>query len=63
MTRRRLAGAFWLGAAAILVAAALVSLVAILKGGFSETDARILGTLGALLYTGAAALAASRSSN
>jgi hypothetical protein len=57
MSRRRLARVFWLGAAAILVAAALVSLVAILKGGFSETDGRILGTLGALLYTGAAALA------
>ena len=57
MSRRRLARVFWLGAAAILVAAALVSLVAILKGGFSDTDGRILGTLGALLYTGGAALA------
>ena len=57
MTRRRLARVFWLGAAAILVAAALVSLVAILRGGFSETDGRILGTLGALLYTGTASLA------
>lgn len=57
MNRRRLARVFWLGAAAILVAAALVSLVAIVKGGFSETDARILGTLGSLLYTGATALA------
>jgi hypothetical protein len=58
VTRRRLARVFWLGAAAILVAAALVSLAAILKGGFSDTDGRILGTLGSLLYTGAAALAA-----
>jgi len=57
LTRRRLTRVFWLGAAAILVAAALISLVAILKGGFSETDGRILGTLGSLLYTGAAALA------
>lgn len=57
MTHRRLARVFWLGAAAILVAAALISLVAILEGGFSETDGRILGTLGSLLYTGAAALA------
>jgi hypothetical protein len=57
MTRRSLARVFWLGAAAILVVAALLSLVAILKGGFSDTDGRILGTLGALLYTGAAALA------
>jgi hypothetical protein len=57
VSRRRLARAFWLGAAAILVAAALISVVAILRGGFSETDGRILGTLGALLYTGAALLA------
>jgi hypothetical protein len=56
VTRRRLARVFWLGAAAILVAAALVSLVAILGGGFSDTDGRILGTLGSLLYCGAAAL-------
>ncbi len=56
MTRRRLARAFWLGAAAILVAAALISLVAILRGSFSDTDGRILGTLGSLLYCGAASL-------
>jgi hypothetical protein len=48
---------FWIGAAAILVAAALVALVAILRGDFSDTDGRILVTLGALLYTGGAALA------
>jgi hypothetical protein len=57
VTRRRLARVFWLGAAAILVAAALISLVAVLKGSFSETDGRILGTLAALLYCGGAALA------
>ena len=57
MTRRRLARVFWLGAAAILVAAALISLVAVLGGGFSETDGRILGTLAALLSCGGAALA------
>jgi hypothetical protein len=55
--RRRLARIFWLGAAAILVAAALISLVAVLKGSFSDTDANILGTLGVLLYCGGAALA------
>ena len=55
MTRRRLARVFWLGAAAILVAAALISLVAVLKGSFSDTDANILGTLAALLYCGGAA--------
>jgi len=53
---RRLARVFWLGAAAILVAAALISLVAILRGSFSDTDGRVLGTLGALLYCGAASL-------
>jgi hypothetical protein len=57
VTRRRLARVFWLGAAAILVAAALISLVAVLKGSFSDTDANILGTLAALLYCGGAALA------
>jgi hypothetical protein len=57
VTRVRLSRIFWIGAAAILVAAALVALVAILRGDFSETDGRILVTLGALLYTGGAALA------
>ena len=57
MTRRRLARVFWLGAAAILVVAALISLVAVLKGSFSDTDGKILGTLAALLYCGGAALA------
>jgi hypothetical protein len=57
VTRRRLTRVFWLGAAAILVAAALISVVAILRGSFSDTDGRILGTLGSLLYCGAASLA------
>lgn len=57
MTRRRLARVFWLGAAAILVAAALIALVAVLRGSFSETDGKTLGTLAALLYCGGAALA------
>jgi hypothetical protein len=57
VSRRRLARVFWLGAAVILVAAALISLVAVLRGSFSDTDGRILGTLGALLYCGAASLA------
>jgi hypothetical protein len=47
----------WLGAAAILVAAALVALAAILKGDFSDTDGRILGSLAAVLYTGGALFA------
>ena len=56
MTRRRLSRAFWLGAAAILVAAALVAVGAVLRGNFSETDGRILGSLGAVLYTSGALL-------
>jgi hypothetical protein len=56
VTRGRLARIFWIGAAAILVAAALVALVAVLRGEFSDDDGRILVTLGALLYTGGAAV-------
>jgi hypothetical protein len=47
----------WLGAAAILVAAALVALAAILRGDFSDTDGRILGSLAVVLYTGGALFA------
>jgi hypothetical protein len=57
VTRLRLARIFWIGAAAILVAAALVALTAVLRGDFSETDGRILLTLAAILYSGGAALA------
>jgi hypothetical protein len=57
VTRVRLSRIFWIGAAAILVAAALVALVAVLRGDFSDTDVRILVTLAALLYTGGTALA------
>lgn len=57
MTRRRLARISWIGAAAILVAGALVALTAVVQGEFSDTDGRILVTLAALLYTGGAALA------
>ena len=45
-----------MGAAAIVVAAALVALAAVFKGEFSDTDGDILVTLAALLYTGGAAL-------
>lgn len=58
MTRGRLVRTFWLGAAALLVAAALVAIVALLRGELTDTDADILLTLGALLVTGASALAA-----
>jgi len=52
VTRRRLARSFWIGAAAILVVAALIALTAVLRGSFSDTDGRILGTLAALLLAG-----------
>src|SRR5207247_8266950 len=41
---------FWLGAAGILILAALVGIAAVGGGDFSDTDARILITLAALLY-------------
>ena len=56
MTRVRLSRIFWIGAAAILVAAALVAIAAVLRGEFSDTDGRILVTLGAVLYAGAGAI-------
>jgi hypothetical protein len=52
-----LARLFWLGAAGTVVLAALVALIAVLGGGFSDTDARILITLAAFLYAGGAGLA------
>jgi hypothetical protein len=57
VTRVRLSRIFWIGAAAILVAAALVALVAVLRGDFSDTDGRILGTLAAALFAGSTLLA------
>jgi len=57
VTRLRLRRVAWIGAAAILVVAALVALIAVVRGDFSDTDGRILVTLGALLYTGGAAFA------
>jgi len=56
VTKLRLARIFWMGAAAIVVAAALVALGAVVRGDFSDADGRILVTLAALLYTGAAAI-------
>jgi hypothetical protein len=52
VTKLRLSRIFWIGAAAILIAAALVALVAVIRGDFSDTDGRILGTLAVLLYAG-----------
>lgn len=48
---------FWIGAAGIVVLAALVALVAIVGGSFSEDDVRVLLTLAALLYAGGTGLA------
>ena len=57
MTRARLSRLFWIGAAATLVVAALVAITAVAGGGFSDTDGRILATLGVLLLAGATAFA------
>jgi hypothetical protein len=57
VTRLRLARVFWIGAAAILVAAALLALAAVLRGDFTDTDGRILVTLAAVLYAGGTGLA------
>lgn len=54
MPLRRL---FWIGAAGLLGLAALISIVALLRGEFTETDGKILGTLGAAFLGGSAALA------
>jgi len=54
VTSSELRRIFWLGAAATLVAAALVALFAVFSGDFSDTDFRILGSLGALLLAGGA---------
>jgi hypothetical protein len=53
----RLSRILWIGAAAIIIAAALVALTAVLRGEFSETDSRILGTPGAVLFAGAPVVA------
>jgi len=52
VSRRRFARIFWIGAAVSLIVAALIALAAILRGNFSDTDGRILGTLAALLLAG-----------
>jgi hypothetical protein len=57
MRRARLARLFWIGAAALLCVAALVVLVALLRGRFTDTDARILLTVGALFLAGSAGIA------
>ena len=53
MNRRRLVRTFWIGAAACVIVAALIALTAVLRGEFSDTDGRILGTMAALLLASA----------
>ena len=55
--RGRLGRLFWIGAAALLGAAALVAIVAVLRGELTQTDEKILATLGAALVGGGTALA------
>ena len=55
MRRAELLRLFWIGAATILVVAALVALAAVVSGSFDSTDAKILGSLGTLLLAGAVA--------
>ena len=55
MRRAELLRLFWIGAATILVVAALVALAAVITGSFDSTDAKILGSLGTLLLAGAVA--------
>jgi hypothetical protein len=52
VTRSGLSRLFWIGAAAILVVAALLAIAAVVAGNFSSTDGKILLTLGALLLAG-----------
>lgn len=52
-----LARVFWIGAAGIVVLAALIALFAIAGGSFSDNDFRILLTLAALLFAGGTGLA------
>jgi hypothetical protein len=48
---------FWIGAAALLGVAALIAIVALVRGELTETDGKILLTLGLTLGAGATALA------
>jgi hypothetical protein len=48
---------FWTGAAALLGVAALVAIAALVRGDFTDTDGKILGTLGITLAAGSACLA------
>ena len=56
MTGLRPSRILWIGAAAILIAAAVIAVGAILRGTIGETEAQILGTMLALLVAGATAV-------
>jgi hypothetical protein len=58
MPRVELRQLFWLGAATAVAVAALVAVVGIVRGHFSDTDARILGSAFAVFLCGSTALAA-----
>jgi hypothetical protein len=53
----RLARLFWIGAAALLGVAALIAVVAVVRGEFTETDGKILTVLGTGLVAGGVSLA------
>jgi hypothetical protein len=53
VTGLRLSRVFWISAAAILIVGALIAVAAIVRGDFGDTEAKILGTLLALLVAGA----------
>lgn len=53
----RLRRFFWIGAAGLLGLAALISIVALLRGEFTHTDGKILGTLAAAFLAGSGTLA------
>ena len=48
---------FWIGAAALLGVAALISIAALVRGEFTDTDGKILATLGITLGAGSTCLA------
>jgi peptidoglycan/LPS O-acetylase OafA/YrhL len=48
---------FWIGAAGLLGLAALISIVALVRGDFTDTDWKILASLGIALGAGSACLA------
>ena len=54
--RARLSRLFWIGAAVLLGAAALVGVLAVVRGDFTETDGKTLAVLGTAVVAGGVAL-------